>query len=206
MEGAGVEQPAGHDAVAIQYTSQPDHDVGQEGVHQQLCYLQGAVVRVLLAAGFYRVADAVGHIVDGVVQVKVALGGVFGQFAIGRIAHQCKGHRQLAAGVQALVGDKAVDLGQLGYGADVGSDDDLHKGDAVALVAFGGDVAGQLFKVRLVIGKDLRVAARGHDIGSKGYDRVQLFDQMAIRAASEHGAILSNTDKIECEQNETFLL
>ena len=77
---------------------------------------------------------------------------------------------------------------------------------AVALVAFGGDVAGQLFKVRLVIGKDLCVAARGHDIGSKGYDRVQLFDQMAIRAASEHGAILSNTDKIECEQNETFLL
>ena len=75
-------------------------------------------------------------------------------------------------------------------------------------IRFGGAAqqVSPFSKVRLVIGKDLRVAARGHDIGSKGYDRVQLFDQMAIRAASEHGAILSNTDKIECEQNETFLL
>ena len=120
----------------------------------------------------------------------MAFGGVFQDLAAAAVLQQGEGNRQLVAGVQPLVGYEAVDLRDLGHHPHIGGDHDLHEGDFVALLALGHDVAGQLFKVHLVIGHDLRVAAHGHDVGGQSHDGVDILYQITVAAVSEHTIIL----------------
>ena len=182
VEGAGVDDHFGHDAVLVHPFEDRHGGAEHGGLQDRLGHLHGHVFGVGLAGFLDGLRHPAGYVKDGVVRVKVALGGVLVHVGRGGpvAAQHRKGHRQGFPGVGVLVDDEAVQLRQLRDGADEGRDDDIHKAHFAAFRFFGDHVARQGGVVHLVGQHDLGVRPVGHDVRHHADDRVVLLDEVSV--------------------------
>ena len=84
---------------------------------------------------------------------------------------------------------------------DVGGHDDVHEGDLLILHALGGDVTSQLFVIHLVLQKNLRVAAHGHQVRRNTDNGINIADAPTVRTITEH-EILPFMGRVRGNKNE----
>ena len=188
VEGQAVQQCLGQQAVAVQQPHQPRRQTGEQ---RNLQHGGGQLYR---KAGGFRPAVFLNHVlnaradvVDGVGGIEKDLDGVFLDAAVVGVHQQREAGGELPAVVELLVHDEAVHFRHLRHAAHKAGDEDFHKGDFYAFPALFGDVAHQGFVFHIVVQKNLRVAAHGHEVRGDLHDGVHIAHTAAFGAVSKHG-------------------
>ena len=91
-----------------------------------------------------------------------------------------EGDAQGLSGIGVLVDDEAVQLRQLGDGAHIGRDDDVHEADFMAFALFFDHITGQLGVVHLIGQHDLGIGALRHDVRDQPGNGVAVSDQISV--------------------------
>ena len=188
VKGQRVQKRLGKKTVAVQQPDQINRQVGKKGDFQQRRGQLDGKARVLRVAVFFNgFLHAGADVKNRIAGVKGNFNRVFLKASVPGVEQQGKAGGQLLAVIKLLVHDKAVDFGHLGNRAHVAGYQNFHKRDFDAFAAFLRDTAHQRFVLHVVVQKNLRVAAHGHEVGGNLHDGVDVMHALALGAVSKHG-------------------
>ena len=180
MEGTGLDDGPGQQAVAVGKT---EHRAGQpqqtRDLHQN-SHDPVQIIGVVILAVFRNVLQ---HLP---LNIKDVVGGLQIDLAHGVLimagTKYHHGHGDVIVGVDLLVADKPVQMGELRHGADIGRDDQRQMADRLSFSPF-------LIHVLLHgFGRDIqrdhvhRIIAPGEKLGNQGVHRVDAFHASAVNS------------------------